>query len=76
MVTAEQVVHAFMDSDFLETLMCMKLQNSIEVTEALIREYEARPYDLLEMQDIARWKQELVHLHAVLHYYTGSHQGC
>jgi len=74
MVTAEQVVHAFMDSDFLETLMCMKLQNSIEVTEALIREYEARPWDRFEMEDIARWKQELVHLRAVLHYYTGSYQ--
>jgi hypothetical protein len=74
MVTAEQIVNAFMDSDFLETLICMRLHNSIEVTEALIREYEERPYNPLELQDIARWKQELVHLRAVLHYYTGSYQ--
>jgi len=71
-MNAEQFVRAFLQSDFAELLVCDKLRESIEMTEELITEYEARPYDRFEMQDIERWKQELVHLRAVLLYYTGA----
>ena len=68
-MNADEFVRAFLQSDFLEALVCDKLRNSIEVTEELIREYESRAYDRLELEDIARWKQDLVHLRAVLQYY-------
>ncbi len=73
-MNADEFVRAFLQSDFAEMLVCDRLRNSIEVTEELIREYESRPYDRLELEDIARWKQELVHLRAVLQYYTGAYQ--
>jgi hypothetical protein len=73
-MNADEFVRAFLQSDFLEILICDKLRNSIEVTETLIREYESRPYNKFELEEIARWKQELLHLRAVLLYYTGAYQ--
>ena len=73
-MNADQFVRAFLQSDFAEMLVCDRLRNSIEVTEELIAEYESRPYDRFEMQDIERWKQDITHLRAVLLYYTGAYE--
>jgi hypothetical protein len=71
-MNADQFVRAFLQSDFLEALVCERIISSINVTEELIEEYESRPYNKFELEEIARWKQELVHLRAVLQYFTGA----
>lgn len=73
-MNANQFVQAFLQSDFVEILICDNLRTAIQETELLIKEYEVRPYDRLELEDIARWKQELIHLRAVLHYYSGKYE--